>query len=110
VSNLSPEQFMQQHADFEKWTKNEETRITEKNRQPHANPNVHYSSFPREDGKKMTMLRGARTWLQDTYSEAAHEAIHEKKPFDKSWVAGPLHEMVDERYHPLVNEYLEGKR
>ncbi len=80
--NLSPDQFVQQHADFHAWASSD---------------------------KGNRAKTEARVHLEDTYSEATHEAIRYKQPFDKSWVAGPLHEIMDERHHPVVNDYLESR-
>lgn len=98
--NLSQFQFAQEHADFDRWAKGEQSRLSEQNR---VSPgHVRYSP---EDGRKMGRLNKAREWLSDSYSSAAHASIA-GTPHEQAWqhTDVPLEEALP--FHTeLVDEY-----
>ncbi len=105
--NLSPHQFMQQHADYHSWTKQEERNVVKAHE---VSPG--HSSFRGnpEAGKRISRLRDSRQWLEDHYSPNVHHLGYGKTQDEYAQHLGvPLHEALDEQFHGLADDYLKAR-
>ena len=101
--NLGP-QFAE-HAGFEKWTRSQEQAL----RDQHSTKEGAVTStvFPPEAGRRVSQLRNSREMLLDYASMDFYSKTQGGKPMNM--LSEPLHALLPESYHHLVDEYRSGR-
>lgn len=106
MTNLSPQQFVQQHADFHKWAKSEVTKEYES----HTVGPGHVSFVnDRPAGQRVAQLRSARAALVDFYSPNARPSGYGSREDIFKELGHPLTDLLPEHLHPLVDQYHESR-